>query len=294
MKRLVCYISLICIILTLFTACASKPNTQYTALVSDFSDAAGYTDCSNEFDFADQEKYSSFVPQDLSNISFNGKSYPVNLREDILYRNSNYFPEADYSSTDKGKATFHIDEHGNLTFAFIIPSGVETTVLSHSECLDIAKKLAQQHFDTSDYKCEIDTEVKNVNEMDYYNITFKKYIGNFETTDSARIAVFTNGEILCFTSTMLGRIPTDTKTDDIYLNAVEAAAMTRLDEIFARAKTVFDEVNYLPQSAILTILSDGSRAIIYTVSVEFKEYDASHEYFNLMGELVEFVIPIPD
>ena len=99
-----------------------------------------------------------------------------------------------------------------------------------------------------------------------------------------------DGTLYSYSSFMLGRIHSEALTSDIDVKAAASVIIKRLDEIFADAKSKYSRVEYGEYSYSLTILKDGSTALVWYVDVNcIQEYE---EHNISISERIQFVVPI--
>jgi hypothetical protein len=66
---------------------------------------------------------------------------------------------------------------------------------------------------------------------------------------------------------MLGRVPHNTKTDDIDISTVQDAIYNKLDMMVSNVSKEYDEIQYTEPIMRLTILKDGRRGLDCYVDV---------------------------
>lgn len=257
---------------------------EYQVLVCGYSDSISSVDHEIEYVFEDSEKYADIIPEQKLTMVVNEQNYIGDYLR-TSYIGSNYFPTYEYSSKEN-RVSFSVDEKGFLVNYIKHSSCNNENVCSEQECLQIAKDFLNKFADVSQYttKIEINEESK------YYTIRFEKYVGDFKTADKATIDVFFDGEVYCYSSFMLGRIPVETKTSDIDMDGIHSAVKERLDVMYQHAKEVYDRVEYGEPKFELTILKDGRRGICYWIDVDC--IDIVGEYTTSTGELLYMVIPL--
>ena len=287
MKQIISMLSVGLLVVTMLTACNAPSDSEsaYDALVFGYSDAAEFVDCEIEYKFEDYEKYQSLEPDDQIEINLGDGIYTASNPSKV-YTQNNYYPEFQYESGDN--ITFTVDDQGRLTYAFW--SGHTMDYLqfcSQEECLQIATAFMEKIINTSEYSISISDE-----DTEYYTVKFVKHIGDFQTNDSASVKVYKDGTIYSYSSSMLGRIPADIVTSDIDLKKVKEAATSKLDQIFAKAKDVYDRMEYGEPIIRLTVLKDGSRALIYTVVADCRT-DIGNGLYASVGERISMVVTIP-
>lgn len=199
-------------------------------------------------------------------------------------RFSEYYNTHKYK--DRNNNEFFITENGQLSLYFFGRSAASTEtakIYTESECKDIACAFLSDIVDIADYsvRSEFDTDRK------IYEFYFEKYADGFLCADQANIRVEETGHIYSFSSWMLGQISTDITTN-FNRDAVEAQIISKLDKEYARAKEVYDAVEYENFQYTLTKASKDKYALICSVDVNCKK---SHgEYTSIIPERIELLI----
>lgn len=258
--------------------------SKYQVLMCGYSDSVPLLVHKKEYEFADHEKYDDNEIKDYVEFSVGENTYRGNFRSS-QYKGHDYFPTYVYVDSDKN--TFHIDPSGMLTFVFMRGSSSEGPELSQDEYIQIAKDFLGNIIDISPY----DISIEYASFSQTYEIEFKKIINGINTTDTATVSLNINGELHCYSSFMLGKVTPDRFPDSIDLKGIEESIFQRLDQMFAEVKKYYDRIDYREPIYQLTILKDGSAAVVCTVAIDCVEI-LPNNYEGHIGELLSFVIPI--
>ncbi len=258
----------------------------YKPLIYDFSDSITAAKYEMEYSLVNMDKYLDVIPDEKVNMLINGNNIEADFRR-ISIIAPNYFPTYRYYSKEDDTSVM-TDEKGKM-IGFYQHKTVdfnEDEVCSENDCLQIAKEYLSQYVDVSEYSIQVEkTEDKQL-----YEFSFTKYIGDFMTTDNITIGVFYNGEIKFFSSFMMGRVPAETSTEDIDMERIHSSVNQKLDQIYQRAKQIYDIVEYTEPSYALTVLSDGTRAIEYSLEVKCILEDA--EGRTVYADRINMIIPV--
>jgi hypothetical protein len=258
--------------------------SKYQVLLCGYSDSVPLLVHKNEYEFADHEKYDNNEIKNYVELSVGGNTYRGNFRRS-RYNWLEYFPTYVYVDSDKN--TFEIDPSGMLTCVFRGESSSDGPELSKDEYLQIAKDFLSDIIDISPYEISIEYD----RDSRIYDIEFKKYINGINTTDTATVTLNRNGELYMYSSFMLGKVTPDRFPDSIDLKGIEESIFQRLDQMFAEVKKYYDRIDYKEPIYQLTILKDGSAAVVCTVAIDCVEI-LPNNYEGHIGELLSFVIPI--
>ena len=255
----------------------------YETLVFGFSDSVPSLQVAIEYDFADREKYKEQEPEQMVDVLVNGKQYSAEYWKTV-YRSYHYYPEYEYMDADNQVFTF--DDTGMLTGCFWGSSLQKGEKKTKEACLQIAKDFISEIIDIDAYEISITDNA----DSEQYIVTFTKYVNGIKTTDGASVKVQYDGTLYSYSSFMLGRIHSEALTSDIDVKAAASVIIKRLDEIFADAKSKYSRVEYGEYSYSLTILKDGSTALVWYVDVNcIQEYE-KHNISK--SERIQFVVPI--
>jgi hypothetical protein len=272
----------------LFTGCNPHPGVkEYEAFVYGHSDSIAEVYSEIEYDIHSKEKYEDFQPPEQIEIIIEGKTISGSNGEKI-YTNDNCYPEFEYRPQNDQCEYFSVNEKGELTcvrFTDRASHIMGEKLLSQDECKNIAIDFFKNIVDVADYQITV-TE-----EDDLYYVKFQKFVGEWQTTDKASIALFKDGTLYQYNSFMMGRVPADLETSDIDLNRARKAATEKLDLLFTEAKEKFTQVTYDEPIILLTVLEDGTRALLYIVDVKCIKTVGNTS--ASISELISMVIPIP-
>ena len=198
------------------------------------------------------------------------------------------FLEFYYTHTywDKDRNTFSVTEDGQLSRYFFGKSkqaDESGKIYSEAECREIAYAFLNNIVDADDYIVQSEYEAENKR----YRVSFHKTVGGLDCADEANILVEENGHIYSFSSFMLGQIPTDA-TVDFDTKAIEAQLVERLDQIYADAKDVYDDIQYDFVYHTVTKDANGEYFLVSTVDIHcITDYG---EVIGSIGERLSFVI----
>ena len=187
---------------------------------------------------------------------------------------------------DENNNSFCVTETGQLSHCFFGPSWGESKnekIYSEVECRNIAYAFIDDIVNAGDYT------IQSVYEEDQrlYRFSFTKSVSGFDCADQAEVWVEENGHIYSFSSSMLGKIPSDA-TVDFDVKQIQAQLGARLDQMYANAKKVFDEIQYEFVYHTVTIDEDGNYLLVCTVNVDcITKYG---EVSTIMGERLRFVV----
>ncbi len=278
MKKFLC----MAIILSILALCGCAKTSEYSVLVYDFSDSPGGPETHQEYGVWFQDRKKDFSRPEKLSIQINGEEV-VGEYEDSGIVPYNYYPTHRYN-IDKDDR-FEVDSEQRLISYYWGKADEDESgvMISEEESIAIAKEFLSKIIDIKDYV----VEASYSESWGFYDVTFTKYVGSYRTADKASFWVTKNGKLHNFRSTMLGRIPTDAKPD-FDMAAVTEQVTARLDEMYAKAKTIYDKVEYSDYQYILTMVNETDFALVCTVQIECIDYIAQYE--QVIPGLVQFVI----
>ena len=233
---------------------------EYLVSVTGFSDSTNAFELRKEYELRDYETYESYTPKQQIIYELNGKQYVCEY-EGTLYTGNDYFPT--YSYSDENGDFFGFDVDGNLKYCFIGAPKTEYEKLSQESCEKIATDFANKIFETEPYEKTVKVE----KDGKAFRVTYKKIIGGIETTDTAEVVVWENGEIYSYRSFMLGKVAVDKPAKEISLEKIHAAVYKKLDELCDGAKDKFSKIEYSEPLVFLTVLKNGDIGYIVAVDV---------------------------
>ena len=257
----------------------------YEVLVCDFSNSIPSVKDETEYVFADYEKYKDAPIDDTVEMIINGTKYSGKYQgsEYIAY---NIFPSYVYL-TEEG-VEFLIDETGMLTHYFWKDEPLQDTKKTKDECVMIARDFLAGYVDVDQYEIEVDDHPDG---RELYEVKFYKKLGDFKTTDTARVTVKADGSIYLYSSFMLGKVDKDAiSAASVDLEKIRASVNERLNSIYKDVKDYYSRVEYDEKYVELTTLKDGSLGVIYTVDVRFIETRGEYEIWR--SERISFVVLI--
>lgn len=106
------------------------------------------------------------------------------------------------------------------------------------------------------------------------------------------ISVNFDGTIYSYSAFMLDRVPLSTKTDDIDFNKVNKAVEQKVKPMYKELEEKNDRGDYGEPQYVLTILKDGRRAVICTMSVTAVDVIEADNSESRTSDLLQMVIPI--
>lgn len=273
---------------TVLSSPTSAPgfDSTYNVLICDFSDSGAVSGLHCEYSFwCNNIADSSSIPQ-IATVEVNGQTFRGTFDYHLNFPPNNY-TEYQYSTQDV--VMFSTDAHGNLTsYRLVNPKDTEKNdvSLTQDQCLKIAKSFMMEFVDTSHY--QIKSEF--CNELGEYRFAFTKYIGEYETADSATIYVSPTGEVTGFYASMLGKIPVSTPIE-FDVDQITASINNKLNLLYADAKNVYDKIERKIEPQYVTILEDGQVALIVNADLTCTTYYQGG-YSSDTGALISFVVPL--
>ncbi len=259
-------------------------NELYRVLIYDYSDPVSSAKHEIEYVFADYEKYKDVAVDDNIEIRVNGTRYSGKYQA-TQYREFNFFPVYQYVSEEG--LSFEVDESGMLTSCFwgnASPQGAKKT---KDECVATACDFLANFVDVDSYEIDVVEDP----ERGMYTVSFIKKIGNFETTDTATIAVRSDGSLYSYSSFMLGKVTEGSiSADSVDLEKVEESVNKKLSSVYQDVENDYSRVEYSEYNIALTTLKDGNLGVVCTVNVEFIESIA--EFETSVSERISFVVLI--
>ena len=233
----------------------------YSVLEFGYSDSVSGTLHTMEYTYWNRDRFTDTGAAKTKRMSVGGMVCTGSY-VDSDYETYNTFATARY--LDQNQKLFEVDDRGLLTSYFWGSSGLQTTggTCPQEECVEIAKAFLRPYAELSSYQVDV-----LFHEADgLYEIEFTKYIGSCKTTDRATVTVAVSGELYSYSSTMLGRISTET-VNDFDMAKTESSVSGKLYAIYGGVLERYDSVEYEILDTKLTLLEDGSAALIYTVDV---------------------------
>jgi len=256
--------------------------TEYEALVIGYSDSVPSAQHEIEYEFADHENSILGVKQKVS-VTVNGKKSSGDYLA-TEFRSYNYYPEFQYQ--DENKDTFTIDDTGMLTSYFWGTPSQKKTPLTMDACLQIAKDFVGEIVDIDSYRISIEDEKAK----ERYVVSFEKYVNGIKTTDSASVTVQYDGTLYSYSSFMLGRVSDGVAVSESDIKSAASSIIKKLNLIYVDAKKQYSRVEYGAYSYTLSVLKDGSTALIWYVNVDcVNEYA---DYDQILSERIRFVVAL--
>lgn len=259
-------------------------NELYQVLIYDCSDSISSAKHEIEYVFADYEKYKDVVLDDNIDIQVNDTRYSGKYQAS-QYREFNFFPVYQYVSEEG--LSFEVDESGMLTSCFWGNTSLQGMKKTKDECVAIACDFLANIVDVDNYEIDVVED----SERGMYTVSFIKKIGNFDTTDTATIAIKCDGSLYSYSSFMLGKVKEESiSVDSIILEKVEESISEKLSSVYQDAKNNYSRVEYSEYNIAMTTLKDGNLGMVCTVNVKFIE--SIGEFETSISERISFVVLI--
>lgn len=253
-----------------------------TAKVSDLSDSIlSYAPI--EYQKNTNEAYPE-TPEDLTaSLSLFGTTYTGTYRK-TFYTSYNYYPCYEYETADSS-LRFKYDPDGNLTaFSRKGMRYDNDEKCDESLILQNAEEFMRQFVDTSLYEVNI----TYYDQYAQYFVEYVKYISDIPTGDRAELTFTPAGELAFYSASLLGKIAVQSKSPI----DVEEALYTvhqRLLTIYESIKEKCDYLFYEEPSYVLTMLSDGSLAMMVEAGVEACT-DTGYGEIDIRGSEIRFIV----
>lgn len=160
----------------------------------------------------------------------------------------------------------------------------------------IARDMLGTIVDTNAYESTIEW----LDDWDMYHIQFVKKMDGILTTDKADLYLLPDGTPSMYLASSLGLISTDISLSVDY-DAAEKSVRQELDSLYQDIRDTgkYDDIRFVIDDETITVLDDGSYAIIYSVDVYFvNNYDETHatEHGNAIGSFeeshIDLLVPI--
>ena len=114
-----------------------------------------------------------------------------------------------------------------------------------------------------DYSITVSEQEDSTRETGAFDFTFTKVIDGVDTTDYAVITIRKNGQITLFTTSMMGRVQLNEIPFDV--SAVKGTIENKFRDAVGIYESLFDSVGYEILGLQLTVLKDGTPALVVTV-----------------------------
>ena len=227
---------------------------------------------SGEYIIADYEKYSNIVPNETEVITILGETI-VGEYDRTIHPSNMYSPSFSYNAEN---CSFSVNAEGQLCYLTFTKLDIaENKELSKDKYLEIATNFIDSLniVDVSQYR----TNVKKLeNGKKCYNVSFVKYVGDFETDDYANVYVTYDGKIDYYSaSAMFGDISTDIYTGGINTDKLLTSIGCKLEELCANVKDVYPYIEFKDQKMCLTVLKEGNMGFLYSAGVSMAESENS-------------------
>lgn len=181
-----------------------------------------------------------------------------------------------HSYTDEKNRHFSLTDDGKLSHYFFgnNPSKAENEpVYTEQQCIDIASDFIADITDVSQYTVTAEFD----QDRGMYTVSFVKYADGFRCSDCADIMIEETGYIYSFSSTMLGRVPSDATTS-FDRDDVQSQIISKLDQEYSKAKQSYDKVSYESFDYALTVDDNGEYALVCAVDVNCTRSYDSYEF----------------
>ena len=221
-----------------------------------------------DYDLRDYLRYESFEALPTAEIIIDGTAYSGTLFSNPPYKTDysmyNTYPSLSYNTSF---GWFCLDPEGNLASLGRTRSLADSTiVLSQNDCLKIAEEFFAAYVpyvDASDYSITVSEQEDSTRETEAFVFTFTKVIDGVDTTDYAVITIRKNGQITLFTTSMMGRVQLNEIPFDV--SAVKGTIENKFRDAVGIYESLFDSVGYEILGLQLTVLKDGTPALVVTV-----------------------------
>lgn len=263
----------------------SKPASSYTVLEYGFSDSVSGVAHTYEYDaWTEPVDDTSKVEQTMT-VSIGGEERTGTFRHAQKMKPNNF---VQYEYTDEEGNIFSVDEQGELVLFIRNYRDItgKQDSRAQAECYEIAKNVLSDFTDVDEYQVEVTYDEKN-GEYEFY---FFKYLGEYRTQDWAKVRVHESGQVMSLASRMLGRIPLSTSVVFDSDRATEAV-YEKLDTLYGTVKNKYERIEYDLRPFSVTLLEDGTPALISTVDVTLVRLAENGDEIHI-SELVNFVVLI--
>ena len=260
MKKLSCLMIAVLLLMILFSGCMKKD--EFSVKICGYSDSIPENPHKLEYKDWSQEAFVDSKAE--KNVAFSVGDFEVSgnyVRTEKRF--SEFYETHEYK--DENNCYFMLTDDGKLSSYFFGSSSSDQEnqqIYTESECIDIASAFISNITDISQYTVTASLD----EERRIYTVSFVKYADGFQCSDRADIRIEETGHIYSFSSTMLGRIPTEAESG-FDLEAVQNQVTSKLDAEYAKAKRAYDSVSYGNFNYELTIDGDGEYALICWVDV---------------------------
>ena len=221
-----------------------------------------------DYDLRDYSRYELYEASPTAEIEIDGIVFEGTLLSKPPHKTNyamyNTYPSLTYNTSF---GWFCLDPEGNLTSLGRTQLPADSSVvLSENDC----RKAAEEFFaayvpyvDESDYTITVSEQEAPTYEIGAFTFTFTRMIEGVDTTDYAVITVRKDGQITLFTASMTGRI----QLNEVPFNvaAVKGAIEDKFRDAVGAYESLFDSVGYEIRGLQLTILKDGSPALVVSV-----------------------------
>ncbi len=232
----------------------------YTALECGCSDVVSGADHNLEYTFWKDTQFADTQAKKKITVNINGEDICGEYQYSRNQAPDNY--TSHFYKTAVGKL-FAVDPSGvPVQYTWSAGQTGEKSDQSYTEqqCVDVAGKFLRQYVNVEDYT--VSTSYENAKKA--YEVTFRKHLNGYETTDCAVVTVLENGELYSFSSNMLGKVP-NTAAIEFDYDEVFVAVDRKLIDIYSNifgGDTYFDGGEPLLQ---YTVLENGKPAL-YCIS----------------------------
>lgn len=281
MRKMIYIILSLVLPITVLSGCSV--NNNYSIKICRYSDSI--SESSNQSEFQDWNKgpfddptAKKAVELDFGNVAVVGSYVETEKRFSEFYNTHTY--------KDENNHLFTLTEDGKLSSYFFgnNPNKVDNgKIYTKSECIEIARSFISEIVDPSQYTVTAEYNAL----LGMYRVSFDKYVDGFKCSDQAEIMIEQTGYIYSFSSTMLGKIPANAKTN-FNRKAVEKKIIEKLDKEYSESKDSYDEVSYENFNYNLTMDENGKYALICYLDVDC--IDIQGENKIVRGERMRLLI----
>ena len=217
----------------------------------------------DDFEFCKKENYANVKIEEAVNVFVDDKEYLGRYLK-TRYEVGVFYPVYSYI-TDDGDV-FDIDDNGNLVYFFwASDKGENANEVGKEECQSKVETFLKQYVNIDNYSVDISENNEG------YCFTYFKSVGDIKLLDTACVNVSKSGQMITFSSRMLGKIDEDIVQNinkDECLNAIKEKLTEKIRDISFEK---IDVVDYY-----LTVSEDNERIFVATMDLESSEIMGEH------------------
>lgn len=266
-----------------FFACIGCSPEGMTVKISSYSDSSIGIEHKIEYDKWASSSVKEFSGDENITLEIGGKTIIGKHNNSKIVRLNNF--QTEKYKTENGDS-FEVDHNNKLTAYYwsINKTDNEASVtLTQEACLKIANDFLNNIVDVNDYIITVNYD----EDSKIYDIHYRKYSGDIELADYARISVRDCGALFSFYSSMLGRIENNAE-HGFDMNEVEKAVIEKLDKIYLEAREKYDEISYRDLEYVLTLDESNNYIIVCTLNIDF--INIVGEYKTVVSEKIQMVV----